>query len=241
MKKHLWTLPLTIVFLFIGILISLQFQSQSLLSSDLSVQRTETLIAMVRDLSGKRQQLAAEVLDLNSRLNVQRQNSEDEKVLYDSLSKELVKLQKLTGQIPLEGPGISITIEKIMPILYIDIIQFINELWSSGAEAISVNQFRITQNSSVFYTESENVMSVTVNNIVLSYPITIKAIGSTNNLEKALTIPGGIMDKLALYGAYPAIALHETLTVPAVNSVPDYYFLREYKPPEVPAAATIAQ
>ena len=55
LRTQRWHIPMTIVFLFVGILLPLQFQAQSQITSDLSMQRTENLIAMVRDLSEKRQ------------------------------------------------------------------------------------------------------------------------------------------------------------------------------------------
>lgn len=232
MAKRRWAIPITFVFLIMGILLSLQFQAQNRISSELSMQRTENLIAMVRDLSEKRQKLAAEIVDLNSTLRTQMQSDQDERKLFNSLNDELAKVQTVTGDTALKGPGLNIYIDQTMPILYVDIIHIINELWAAGAEAISINDFRVKQNTSVFYAENEHRMSITVNNNILTYPILIKAIGEPNNLEKGLTIPGGIMDNLALYKAYPVLTKEESLTVPASTKTSEFYFLNEYKPPE---------
>lgn len=219
MAKQHWAIPITFVFLIMGILLSLQFQAQNRISSELSMQRTENLIAMVRDLSEKRQKLAAEIVDLNSNLRTQMQSDQDERKLFNSLNDELAKVQTVTGDTALEGHGLNIYIDQTMPILYVDIIHIVNELWAAGAEAISINDFRVTQNTSVFYAENEHSMSITVNNNILTYPISIKAIGDPNNLEKGLTIPGGIMDNLALYKAYPVLSKEESLTVPASSKI----------------------
>lgn len=230
---------MTVVFLFVGMLISLQFQAQSQISSDLTMQRSENLIAMVRGLSEKRQKLAVEIADLRYKLNTQMQSERDEQILISNLTGELDKLNFVTGATKLEGPGLRITIEQYMPILYIDVINIINELWAAGAEAISVNQHRIIANTAVFYAEAGHSMSITVNNERLGYPIVIEAIGNANNLEKGLTIPGGIIDNLTLFKAYPLLEQLESITVPAVTRPPFYFFLDEYKPPEQHPAAVV--
>ena len=240
MKTQRWHIPMTVVFLFVGMLISLQYQAQSRISSDLSMQKSENLIAMVRGLSEKRQKLALEIADLRYKLNVQMESERDEKILISNLMEELDKLNIVTGVTKLEGPGLVITIENYMPILYIDVINIINELWAAGAEAISINDRRITANSVIFYAEDGNNMSITVDNEKLEYPVIIQAIGDPNNLEKGLSIPGGIIDNLALFKAYPNLVKAESLTVSAVTRPPSYFFLKEYKPPEQPPAAAAA-
>lgn len=235
MKKNHWQIPITLVFLLLGILLSVQFHAQSRVTSDLTMQRTEDLIAMVRGLSDKRQKLALEISDLSSQLYSQLQSDQDEKKLMTSLRNELEKLQIVTGGTALKGPGLEVTIDQNAPILYIDLISIVNELWGAGAEAVEINGHRMTANSAIFYGEDEQAMYITVNNHRLQFPIVIKALGNPNNLEKGLTIPGGIMDNLALFKAFPRLKQMESLTIAPLNDPPVFHFLREYKPPETPA------
>lgn len=234
MKKNNWQVPITLVFLFLGILLSVQFQAQNRITSDLAMQRTEDLIAMVRGLSDKRQKLALEISDLSTQLYSQQQSDQDEKKLLTSLKNELEKLQIVTGSTALRGPGLEITIEQSAPILYIDLISIVNELWGAGAEAVEINGHRLTASTPIFYGEDEQSMYITVNNHRLQFPIVIKALGNPNNLEKGLTLPGGIMDNLALFKAFPRLKQMDSLTIAPLNEPPVVYFLREYKPPESP-------
>lgn len=234
MKKRPWQISITVVFLCLGLMLSLQFQAQQSISGDLAMQRTENLIAMVRDLSEKRQKLAMEIFDLNMRLSSQMESSRDEEQLIKSMKAELEELNVVTGRTSVEGSGLTITIEQYMPILYIDIINLINELWAAGAEAIAINEHRITGNTPIYYAEDDHSMFITVNNMKVEYPVIIKAIGNSNNLEKGLTIPGGIMDNLALFRAFPQLEKGEALVLPALESPPINIFLSEYKEPENP-------
>lgn len=235
MKKQSWHVSITLVFVILGLMLSLQFQAQKSISGDLSYQPTENLIAMVRNLSEKRQKLALELFELNVRLNSQLESSRDEKQLISSMETELNKLNIVNGTTPVKGSGLVITIEEYMPVLYIDIINIVNELWAAGAEAIAINNYRITGYTPIYYAEDDYTMFITVNNVKVEYPIIIKAIGNPNNLEKGLTIPGGIMDNLALFRAFPLLEKSAEITLPPHGKKPLYIFLEEYKEPEHPA------
>lgn len=240
MSRHPWQISITVVFICLGILLSVQFQAQQSISGDLAMQRTENLIAMVRDLSEKRQKLALEIFDLNIRLNSQMESTRDEELLINSIKSELEELNIVTGSTPVKGSGLTVTIDHYMPILYIDIINIINELWAAGAEAISINNYRITAYTPIYYAEDDHSMLITVNNMKVDYPLIIKAIGNSNNLEKGMTIPGGIMDNLALFRAFPQLDKVSELVIPALENKPTYIFLSEYKEPDTPPAVQTA-
>lgn len=235
-KNARWHIPITIVFLFLGIMLSLQFQAQKHFASDLSLQKTEDLIAMARGLSDKRQKLALEINDLRGQVSTQLESERDEKKLLENVSQEMEKLHVVNGNTPLKGPGLSITLEEHMAVVYTDVLTIVNELWNAGAEAISINDRRLIGNYTISYIDDTGNNEygnafIMVNHEKLDFPITIKAIGDPNNLEKGQTLPGGIMDKLAAYyRAYPEIQKVEELTIPPLNSPHTYYFLREYKP-----------
>jgi len=237
MSKVRWHIPITIVLLCLGIMLSLQFQAQTRIASGLTLQRTETLIAMVRGLSDKRQKLALEIIDLGAQLKSQVESNRDEKTLLDSIDLEMKKLLIVNGNAPVNGPGLTITIEEHMPIIYTDLLNITNELWNAGAEAIAINGHRITGHSTIsvaedVFSEANFNIFMTVNHEKLEYPIVINALGNANNLEKGLTLPGGIMDNLALFNAYPEIVQVEELEIPAIQKPVTYYFMNEYKPVE---------
>jgi uncharacterized protein YlxW (UPF0749 family) len=227
-------LSLTAVLICLGIILSVQFKSMDTKERSLYVQRPENLIAMIRDLTDKRQKLTLEVQDLSLQLDTRQDDTQDEQALFQSLSAELNKLDIVNGSKSVRGPGLEISFQPYMPVFYGDISRVINELWAAGAEAVAVNDQRITTDAYIFYEKENDAVHITVNNTRMSYPIIIYALGNANNLEKGLTLPGGIVDNLAYFKTYPYLEKREDIEIPAVDSIPYFYFMKEYIPPVAP-------
>lgn len=227
MEKRAWQIPVTIVLIFVGILLTLQFQTQTRVLTDLTMQKTEHLITMVRNLSDKRTSLMQELETLETKLQELRVSGATDANIISNLNSDLKRLSIVNGSKDVSGPGLTVTFSEYDPILYTDLIIIINELWAAGAEAVAINDTRIALNSVIFYGEGNNSMYITADHIPLSYPIVIKAIGNPNTLDKGLTLPGGIMDNLALFQAFPEIEQVEELTLPAVEDKFIFYEAKE--------------
>lgn len=220
MIKKKWQVPLFIALFMFGVLISTQYSTQQALENSLSNQDQEDLVTLVKSLNEKRGQLELEVDNL-----VKTKRSLDEKAalgsnLVISLETELKQLKLLNGTIPVHGPGILITITGDSNLMYLDLIDLVNELWVSGAEAVAINEHRIDNNTIIFRAEDTNHrLVITVNDEPLLSPVIIKAIGNPDTLEKGLTFTGGIVDNLnTLYQVYPVIKKKEDVTIPVASS-----------------------
>ncbi len=227
MERKSWQIPVTIVLIFVGILLTLQFQSQTRVLTDLTMQKTEHLITMVRNLSDKRTSLMEELETLETILQELKVSGAAEANIIENLNSDLKRLSIVNGDREVSGPGLTVTFSEYDPILYTDLVLIINELWAAGAEAITINDTRVTFNTVIFYGEENNSMYITANHIPLSFPITIKAIGNPNTLDKGLTLPGGIIDNLALFQAFPEIEQQEELVLPAVEKKVPFYNARD--------------
>ena len=116
--------------------------------------------------------------------------------------------------------------------MYYDIIDLVNELFSSGAEAVAINDTRFTIHTVI--SEKETVVDTkdeygntykkesyipTIDGKEILYPIVIKAIGDPLTLETGLSYPGGIIESLnSLYMVYPIIKPSDNLVIPAAKS-----------------------
>lgn len=105
-----------------------------------------------------------------------------------------------------------------------DLLRLVNELKNAGAEAISINDERITNLTSI--TCDGNVILVNGNKI--SSPFIIKAIGSQEALLGAIQRPGGLLEKeLEDYGLVSSVEKQNKITINKYNGIIDYKYIRK--------------
>ncbi len=243
MFKKKWQLTLTIAFLCLGLLFSLQFRTHQAMDNNLNFQSNETLAAISRDLNTKYYQLIQEVWDLRTQLKLLEQSNDKNKLLMEALKREQQKLNIATGLVPVEGPGLVITIPEDNQnyLGYQDIIDIVNELWNANAEAISVNGIRVTGATS--FLPSGELSTILMDGRELSYPYVIKAIGEPSNLEKGISIPKGVIDLLRnLYKIPLEITQADKISLPSASAPnPKYSYPVAAKADEKPAASETPQ
>ena len=100
-------------------------------------------------------------------------------------------------------------------------LYIINELFNSGADAISINDQRIVSTTSVLC--DGNI--IRINGKMVGVPITIKAIGYSKRMEYALTRPGGYLQKMADDGVKVTVQSSEEITIPKYEGVYNYEYL----------------
>ena len=129
-------------------------------------------------------------------LREQASNSTDSS---SGLSNKLQRYNMLLGQTELIGPGVIVTIEdgdskyETDTIVHDgDLIQLVNALRNAGADAISINNQRITTRTDI--TCAGNI--IRINGEKVGSPFVIRAIGSALRLETSLKIRGGYIEKL---------------------------------------------
>ncbi|NPV30360.1 MAG: DUF881 domain-containing protein [Firmicutes bacterium] len=218
-----WQLPVFVVFLFLGFLLSVQFQTQQNFLSDLSLQKTDVLVLMLKKLHDKRGELEKELRELDRQQQTFQADVSSREALTEGLKKESARLRNALGLDPVKGPGITITITTDSPIVYLDLVDIVNELWASQAEAIAINNQRITPWTSIFWNKED--LTLTINGKEVLFPCTIKAIGDQEKLESGLRLLGGVLDDLAIYKVYPVIRRVEEIELPAAPP-PTLHYLR---------------
>lgn len=149
----------------------------------------------VKSLEESEKQL--EEARLRSTQNDQNAISKEEEIKKDNI---------ILGLTDVKGKGIVLTLKDnnnvsrstISPIdnieLYLvhasDIVAVLNDLKNAGAEAISINGQRIVETTGVYC--AGNVLKV--NEVKISSPIEIKAIGEPDLLYGSMNIPGGYLE-----------------------------------------------
>jgi uncharacterized protein YlxW (UPF0749 family) len=158
----------------------------------------DRLVSKVRDAERNDDRLAKEADALNSTLRKLRDAALSG---AGSLGSQLDREQLLAGQVAVHGPGLEVMLREppratktdtagrggSTPITASNILtdrdmrSVINELWADGAEAISVNNVRLSPTTSVRFAGEV----VLVDRVAITSPYTIRAIGNADDLATA--------------------------------------------------------
>jgi uncharacterized protein YlxW (UPF0749 family) len=180
MKKNDYIL-IGIVGIILGFIIVRQFYLQQKVASINQTQQGNILALEVAGLINNDEKLRKEVNDLTSQYNSLVASSSDKKASSEALENNLEKYKIILGQTKVEGPGVEIIFNERVDST--QIIDLINALKNISAEAIAVNQHRLTPNSTI----EEGSF----------YPVTkVEVIGNKDLLDEALKRKGGIIDQI---------------------------------------------
>lgn len=102
-----------------------------------------------------------------------------------------------------------------------DLLYIVNELFNAGADAIAINDQRVTSKTSIIC--DGNI--IRINGEIVSVPITIQAIGYPERMYYALKRPGGYLEVLANAGVQVYVQKSEKITLPKYEGVYSSEFL----------------
>ena len=201
--------------------------------------RLETLQSLYNDVVEERDGLTEQVGQLQSDLELYRQQAASGDEGSEALKTELEQMEITAGLTDVEGPGVTVVLEDSTQanvtgdeadylIHDNDILSVINELRSAGAEAISLNGERILATSEVRCTGAV----VTVNGRRYAAPYVIFAIGDPDTLYSALTMRNGVVDILSQWGITVRVTASDQLLIPAYSGTVDYQYAKPVAPDE---------
>ena len=201
--------------------------------------RLETLQSLYNDVVEERYGLTEQVGQLQSELELYRQQAASGDEGSEALKTELEQMEITAGLTDVEGPGVTVVLEDSTQanvtgdeadylIHDNDILSVINELRSAGAEAISLNGERILATSEVRCTGAV----VTVNGRRYAAPYVIFAIGDPDTLYSALTMRNGVVDILSQWGITVRVTASDQLLIPAYSGTVDYQYAKPAAPDE---------
>ena len=197
----------SLVFLVLGFMISFSYQntkkddgqeiSESQFERDLDlrnelIEQEEKNNELYKELKGAQRKLVQLEKDLSN-----------EAETYYNLAEDAEKYRIYLGKVAVKGEGIQITLEdgeynpkedNVSNYLVHEhhVFKVINELYISGAQAISINGQRLSHNSYILC----NGPVIEVDGYQHPAPFVITAIGDSDVLEGAININGGVKDLL---------------------------------------------
>lgn len=220
--KFLAGFSLAIVSLALGVLVSVQFKNveeNDSYGGYFRTGRVEMLTEQLQILQEENEKLQGDLAALQTKLS----NVRDENQALVDMKQELISAQMNSGAVALKGPGVILTVsdgQKILqqgedPNIQLvhddDLLRLTNELRASGAEAISINNERLTATSEIRCAGT----TILVNWRKISPPFIIMAIGDPEMMEGGLSIKGGYLEAIKYAGLQVNLQKIEEIEIPA--------------------------
>ncbi|MRG85489.1 DUF881 domain-containing protein [Salinibacillus xinjiangensis] len=151
----------------------------------------------------KNKELRAELLELKDGIRSFEEKLGNQEDLVSTYLDEKKELEMVTGEVPIQGPGVTITLndanyipsednvnDYIVHDLHVHLV--VNELLSSGANAISINGQRLLKNSHIACIGPV----ISVDGEQHPAPFVISAIGDPEVLNASFELQNGVLDVL---------------------------------------------
>ncbi len=224
MKKDSLWIGFACIVLGVFIAFQMKFVQGTYLNGSSPTQKTTEILNELSAVKAEKETLIEEIERLEDQLDKIQNSASEESAVVKNLTDELNRFKAFSGMTKVSGTGIIVTIDnppsdinatldKNIALDYKMILDLINELNSAGAEAISINEQRMVNNTEVRLAGSQ----VNVNTLPITPPFVIKAIGSSETLDSAIHIRFGIVQLLQEAGYYVEVKQVENLEIPAFN------------------------
>ena len=180
--------------------------------------REEDLVRIVDEVSSRGERLRELIADQRSALgDLTSSDSESSSALEEARSRE-ADLAVLNGTAPAHGPGLRLTIRDPDEELRVtDLIDVIQELRGAGAETMQFDGVRVGLSTAVTGVPGALMMD----GRPITAPYEVLVLGSPQDMETALNIPGGVVQAVSGRGGTVEVAQQPELLVDALRPLPE--------------------
>jgi len=239
-----WLLTLAVVCLVMGALLAIQVRSnppqERFLFSRFGVTGGGPLGALSQVLAATQKQVeeqAAEIAALRKQTTEYERAMIREKDITKPLAEQLTNARVSLGLTAVEGPGIVLEVndstlslgekspqdlESVFLVHDFDLLQITNELWTAGAEAISLNGQRIVGGTAIRCVGP----TTQVNGVPITAPYRFVALGDPDTLANSLNLPGGVLDRLRSVKFRISLDKEPRLALPAIATAKKFQYAR---------------
>jgi len=178
-KKNL--LLIGVIGAILGFFVIQQFYLHQKITETIQPENENNLALEVSEFIKTNQELNQEVSDLEAEHEKLSQSAADAETARGALEENLEKYKIILGDANIYGEGVEILFDS--KINSMQLIDLVNAIKNIGADAIQVNEQRISPNTSI-------------SSGFFNPPTTIKVIGDKNLLNESLVRPGGILEQI---------------------------------------------
>lgn len=225
-KQIAITLGVMCILLTSGIIVQVNTIKKNSISNNIKTSNND-LRDEVLKWKEKYEKTYIELQESENKLEQVRQEASKDNNSFTEMEQELKSMNSLLGLTDLTGEGIIITVadnenasikdEDLLKdelVHNTDIIELVNELKNTGAEAISINGQRVISTTAIDCVGAV----ITVNGVKINSPFTISAIGNRERLN-GITRPGSYIEIMEEYGIIVEVKKSSEVTIPKYNKV----------------------
>ncbi|MDO5727749.1 MAG: DUF881 domain-containing protein [Bowdeniella nasicola] len=200
----------------LGFALILQVSQQP--EESLSRMRQDDLVRLLDELGRRNEELTAESNVLQQRLEDLEAGAQDAQLAREAAAEQARARAILAGTAPVVGPGITLTIVETPggAMTAQMMVTVLEELRNAGAEAIELNNHRIS--TSTWF--RRDGLTLVVDGQELVPPYVFNAIGDPQKLATALDIPGGALATIRNANAKPTVTNRDRITITSVRTPP---------------------
>ena len=173
------------------------------------------------------EEIAAQLDDINSRINEYNKTIEDNEAASELIDKELAESNLLVGKTDVYGEGVVVTLsDGEIAVSSENLKDLVNELRYAGAEAISINENRVLATTDII--DMAEYTYIMVNLQRIQGPYVIKAIGNKEQLSSILNLKGsGFIDRAKTSGINASSSMQNRVEIPKYNGEFEINYMSE--------------
>jgi uncharacterized protein YlxW (UPF0749 family) len=212
MTRNVAQISLFAVGLLVGLLLIGQLRSQER-PTEVSSLSAQELSQLIETLSNRNAELRIALSDQNDTLSEYEAAGPVGQSALQVSREELARIAAFGGLAPVTGEGITLEVEGDLDAIALN--DLLNELRNAGAEALAVDQIRITHRS----VAAQGPTSLLVDDLPVGRRFTVRAIGSPEGLLSTIERPGGIIAQLEQFIDASIVATQsDDLELPATRA-----------------------
>lgn len=209
MRTWVAQVSLALIALLIGITLVAQFRSQARPTALTSLPVAE-LSTRIQTLSDANRQLRTALAEQRDLLEEYQTAGAQGFSALDVSREEVRRIRAFGGLSAVEGQGILVRVSGSLDAIAVN--DLLNELRNAGAEALSLDDVRVTASSVVV----QGARTLEIDNVAIGRTFRLLAIGDADGLVAALQRPGGIVTQLEQFvRATITVNPSEALQLPA--------------------------
>jgi uncharacterized protein YlxW (UPF0749 family) len=199
--------------LLLGFAFAVQVRSTDA-DTTLSGQREEDLVRILDELNAQEDRLRQQIADQRSALGQLTNSDSQQATALDEARQRAEAIGILNGSIAAQGPGLRMVIrDPAGTVRVADLLDAIQELRGAGAETMQIDGVRIGVSTAV--TGDPGALSVDGTPIPAPYEVLV--IGSPQDLQTAMNIPGGVVQRIGGRGGSVEITQSQQIVVDALR------------------------